>query len=90
MKKQEFIKAISSASNLSQEAGARILESIIGTITTELGKWGEINITGFWAFKISERAARNGVNPRTWESIKIPAMKSPVFRAWKTFKEAVR
>jgi DNA-binding protein HU-beta len=42
---------------------------------------GEVNITGFGAFKVSARASRNGVNPRTGESIKIPAMNSPVFRA---------
>jgi nucleoid DNA-binding protein len=49
-----------------------------------------VNITGFGSFKVSKRAARNGVNPRTGESIKIPAMNSPVFRAGKTFKEAIR
>jgi DNA-binding protein HU-beta len=59
-------------------------------VTSELQSGSEVNITGFWAFKVANRAARNGVNPRTGESIKIPAMKSPVFRAGKTFKEAIR
>lgn len=90
MKKQDFIKAVAAAAGLSQDAVAKVLAAQIDTITAELSKGGEVNITGFGAFKVAERAARNGVNPRTRESIKIPAMKSPVFRAGKTFKESVR
>lgn len=90
MKKQDFIKAVAADAGLSQEAVSRVLSSMVDIITSELKSGGEVNITGFWAFKISERSARNGVNPRTWESIKIPAMNSPVFRAGKTLKEAVR
>jgi nucleoid DNA-binding protein len=63
---------------------------MIDVVTAELKAGNEVNITGFGAFKVSSRAARNGVNPRTGESIKIPAMNSPVFRAGKTLKEAVR
>jgi len=90
MKKQDFIKAVASAAGLSQDAVAKVLASQIDIITAELKKGGEVNITGFGAFKVAARAARNGVNPRTREAIKIPAMKSPVFRAGKTLKEAVR
>ena len=50
----------------------------------------EVNVTGFGAWKISNRAARNGVNPKTGAKIQIAAMKTPVFRAGKTLKEAVR
>lgn len=90
MKKQDFIKAVAADAGLSQDAVAKALSSMIDTITGELKKGGEVNVTGFGAFKVSARAARNGVNPRTGESIKIPAMNSPVFRAGKTLKEAVR
>ena len=90
MKKQDFIKAVALKVGLSQDAVSKVLTSMIDVITGELKDSKEVNITGFGAFKVSERAARNGVNPRTWESIKIPAMKSPVFRAGKTLKEAVR
>jgi len=90
MKKQDFIKAVAADASLSQDAVSRVLSSMIDSITAELKKGGEVNITGFGAFKVSSRAARNGLNPRTGESIKIPAMKSPVFRAGKTLKEAIR
>lgn len=90
MKRIEFIKAIAEKAWLSQDAASKMLASAIEVITGELQKGEEVNITGFGSFKISERAARNGVNPRTKEPIKIPAMNSPVFRAGKTLKEAVR
>lgn len=90
MKKQDFIKAVAADAGLSQDAVAKALSSMIDVITGELKTGGEVNVTGFGAFKVSARAARNGVNPRTGESIKIPAMNSPVFRAGKTLKEAVR
>jgi len=90
MKKQDFIKAVAAEAGLSQDAVSRVLASMIDVVTEELKAGREVNITGFGAFKVSKRAARNGVNPRTKESIKIPAMNSPVFRAGKTLKEAVR
>ena len=90
MKKIDFIKAVAADAGLSQDAVSKMLASSIEIITKELQNGGEVNITGFGAFKVSQRAARNGVNPRTKEAIKIPAMKSPVFRSGKTFKEAIR
>lgn len=90
MKKQDFIKVVANEAGVSQDAVSRVLASMIDTVTGELKRGNEVNITGFGAFKISKRAARNGVNPRSGEKIKIAAMNSPVFRAGKTLKEAVR
>ncbi|MGE4444158.1 MAG: HU family DNA-binding protein [Candidatus Altimarinota bacterium] len=90
MKKQDFIKAVASAAGLSQDAVNKALNTIVDVVTAELKAGREVNITGFGAFKVSKRAARNGVNPRTGAKISIPAMKTPVFRAGKTLKENVR
>ena len=90
MKKQEFIKAVASAAGLSQDAVSKALNSMVDVITTELKADREVSVTGFGSFKVSKRAARNGVNPRTKAKISIPAMKTPVFRAGKTLKENVR
>ena len=60
MKKQDFIKAVASEAGLSQDAVSKALASMIEVITSELNKGGEVNITGFGAFKVSHRAARNG------------------------------
>lgn len=90
MKKQDLIREIAAQAGLSQDVVSKMLTAFIDITTAELNKGGEVNITGFGAFKVATRAARNGVNPRTREAIKIPAMKSPVFRAGKTFKESIR
>jgi len=90
MKKQDFIKAVASSAGLSQDAVNKALNTMVDVITSELQSGNEVNITGFGAFKVSQRAARNGVNPRTKEKISIPAVKTPVFRAGKTLKEAIR
>ena len=90
MKKQDFIKAVASAAGLSQDAVSKALNTMLDVITAELKAGKEVNVTGFGAFKVSKRAARNGVNPRTGAKISIPAMKTPVFRAGKTLKENVR
>ena len=90
MNKQDFIKAVATKSGLSQDAVTKALTSMIDTITAELKKDGEVNITGFGAWKVSQRAARNGVNPKTKQKMVIPATKTPVFRAGKTLKEAIR
>lgn len=90
MKKQDFIKAVAAKALISQDAVSKVLASMIDTIVTELKEDREVNITGFGSFKVSTRAARNWVNPRTWEAMKIASMKSPVFRAGKTLKETIR
>jgi len=90
MKKQDFIKEVSTKAGLSQDAVTKALNTMIDVITAQLKKGGEVNVTRFGAFKVSQRAARNGVNPKTRAKITIPALKSPVFRAGKTLKEAVR
>lgn len=90
MKKQDFIKAVATQAGLSQDAVSNALNTMVEVITAELKAGEEVNITGFGAFKVTSRAARNGVNPRTGEKIQIPAVNTPVFRAGKTFKEDIR
>ena len=90
MKKQDFIKAVAAKAGLSQDAVSKALTSMIEVVTKTLKSGQEVNITGFGAWKVSHRAARNGVNPKTKAKIKIPAMKTPVFRSGKTLKEEIR
>ena len=90
MKKQDFIKAVAAKSGLSQDAATKALGAMIAVVTKSLQKGEEVNITGFGAWKVSHRAARNGVNPKTGAKIKIAATKTPVFRSGKTLKEAIK
>jgi len=90
MKKQDFIKAVAEAAETSNVEASKVINTAIEVITKELQNGGEVNITGFGVFKVSNRAARKGINPKTKEAIDIPASKSPAFKAGKTFKEAIK
>jgi len=90
MKKQDFIKAVAAKAGLSQDATSKALASMIEVVTDSLQGGQDVSITGFGSWKVSHRAKRNGVNPKTGAKMQIPAMKTPVFRAGKTLKEAVR
>jgi DNA-binding protein HU-beta len=90
MKKQDFIKAVALASGLSQDTTSKVLNSMVDLITTELKADRDVTLTGFGTFKLSKRAPRTGVNPRTGAKISIPAMSTPSFKAGKTFKESIR
>ncbi|MDD5623408.1 MAG: HU family DNA-binding protein [Candidatus Peribacteraceae bacterium] len=91
MSKQDLINAIADAAGVTKRAAASALDSLITLITKELKRGNSVTITGFGTFKVSKRAARQGVNPRNpTQRISIPAMKVPSFKAGKTLKDAVR
>ncbi len=67
-----------------------VLKSFSEATKVTLEEGGEIGIPGLGKFKVIERAARKGVNPRTGKKIKIPAKKAPKFVPAKALKDAVR
>ena len=66
------------------------LQAMIDEITRELSAGNKVTLTGFGTFKVSNRAAREGINPQTKQKIMIPAMTVPKFTAGKGLKEAVK
>ncbi len=65
------------------------MDSLLDTVTKTLKKGDEVSITGFGKFSVVKRAARQGVNPRTGERVKIKASKAPKFSAGASLKHAV-
>ncbi len=90
MTKEDIIESIIKKTAASKKDATEALNTIIEEITKALSKGGEVVLTGFGTFKVGARAAREGRNPKTGEKIKIPAMKSPKFKAGKALKDAVR
>ena len=90
MNKKEIIKQISIKTGYSQKDITEVIESLLYTITDELARGNDVSITGFGKFVVQERAARNGVNPKTGEKIQIAATKTPKFKASSTLKNAVK
>jgi DNA-binding protein HU-beta len=89
MNKSQLIEAVASDSGLSKTDSARAIESLVDTVTKQLKKGDEVALTGFGKFSVVKRAARQGVNPRTGERVKIKASKAPKFSAGAGLKQAV-
>jgi DNA-binding protein HU-beta len=89
MNKTQLIDAVASDSGLSKADSARAVESLLGTVSKTLKKGDDVSITGFGKFSVVKRAARQGVNPRTGERVKIKASKAPKFTAGASLKHAV-
>lgn len=81
MNKTELINAISEQAGLSKTDSKKALDAFIETVSTELKKGGKIALVGFGTYSVSEKAARKGINPRTKETIDIPAKKVVKFKA---------
>jgi nucleoid DNA-binding protein len=88
--KDALIDVISSKNDLSKKDVERVIETLLDTITEEIRKGNKVTLTGFGTFRVSARAAREGINPQTKEKIQIPAMTVPKFTAGKALKEAVK
>jgi DNA-binding protein HU-beta len=88
--KQEFVAAVGSKSGLASRDAQKAVDAFLDTITDTLRMGGDVSFTGFGKFSVSNRAARQGVNPRTGERVQIAATKVPKFSAGSQLKAAVK
>jgi DNA-binding protein HU-beta len=89
MNKGELIEAVAAAADLSKSDATKAVEAVVDSITRTLRKGDQVAIVGFGTFTVKDRAARTGRNPKTGESIAIPASRVPGFKAGKGLKDAV-
>ncbi len=89
MNKTELVAAIADAAGLSKKDAESAVKAFVDTITEQLKKDEKVQIVGFGTFEVSSRAAREGRNPHTGETMKIEASKAPKFKAGKALKDAV-
>ncbi len=90
MNKAELIEAVADAADISKAAAARAVDGMTQAITKALKKGDTVTLVGFGTFSVRKRAARQGRNPQTGETIRIKASKQPVFKAGKAFKDAIK
>lgn len=88
--KDALVHAIMAKTDLSKKDVEAVVESFVDEVTAELRKGNKVTLTGFGTFRVSARAAREGINPQTKAKITIPAMTVPKFTAGKALKEAVK
>lgn len=84
-----MIEALSERTGLSKADAEKMFNAIFDLFKEELSKGNKISVAGFGVFKISERAARDGRNPQTGETIHIAASKSVSFKAGTELKAKV-
>ena len=89
MNKAELIAAIAERTELSRKDAEKALKAFTEVVEEELKKGEKIQLVGFGTFEVSERAAREGRNPQTGETMQIAASKSPKFKAGKALKDAI-
>lgn len=89
MKKAELIAAIAAKAGMKKTDAQKALEAFIEVVGEELTAGEKVQITGFGTFEVSERAAREGRNPQSGETMMIAASKSPKFKAGKVLKDKV-
>ena len=89
MNKNDLITAVSDSASISKAQAAETVDAVFSTISNELSSGGEVRLVGFGTFVVTNRAATTGRNPRTGESIQIPASKRPKFTVGKALKDSV-
>ena len=89
MNKAELIAAVAEKTGMSKKDTEAVIATTLNTITAALAEDDKVQLVGFGSFEVKKRAARTGLNPKTKESIAIPASKAPVFKAGKALKDAV-
>lgn len=89
MTKAEFIDAIAANGDYSKKDAEKALKTVIDTITDSLTKGEKISLVGFGTFEVKERAAKTAINPRTKETVNVPAKKVPTFKAGKGLKDTI-
>ncbi|MGO5291037.1 HU family DNA-binding protein [Porcincola sp. LCP21S3_C12] len=89
MNKQELVAAIAEKAELEKDDAKKALNAFIEVVGDELKKGEKIQIIGFGTFEVSERAAREGRNPQTGETMEIKASRNPKFKAGKALKDSL-
>ena len=89
MNKTELIAAVAEKAEKTKKDSEKALKAFIDVVTEQLKAGDKVQVVGFGTFEVSERAAREGRNPQTGETMKIEACKAPKFKAGKALKDAI-
>ncbi|MFS1538091.1 MAG: HU family DNA-binding protein [Candidatus Phlomobacter fragariae] len=90
MNKTELINKIAEKSGLTKKNSEKAVNALIKTVTEALKSGNDVQLVGFGSFQVKQRAARQGRNPQTGETLKIAAANVPSFKAGQNLKEAIK
>ena len=89
MNKTELIAAVAEKAEISKKDAEKAIKAFTDAVAEELVKGGKVQLDGFGTFEVAERAAREGRNPKSGETMTIAASKTPKFKAGKALKDQV-
>ena len=89
MNKTELASAVEAKTSLNKKQSEEAVSAVLASITDALAEGEKVALVGFGTFAVSKRSATTGRNPRTGQSIKIPARNQPKFRAGKVLVDSV-
>ena len=89
MKKNELVEKVAEGASLTKADAERAINALVNAVSEALVEGDKVSLKGLGTFEVRERKARTGINPRTRETIEIPASKVPAFKASSTLKDAV-
>ena len=89
MNKSTLVEIVAESADIKKKDAEKAVNAVFAAIENELATGGKVQLAGFGSFKVKERSERVGRNPRTKETITIPASKIPAFVAGKSLKDAV-
>jgi len=90
MNKQAIVEEVNGVLNTTKVQAEQVVDKVFDSIVSSLKKGEEVSVAGLGIFSVKARAARDARNPRTGETVKVPAMNVPKFRAAKALKDAVK
>ena len=90
MNKADLVNVVAARTELTKTDVAQVVDALIDTIMDSVVDGKKVSILGFGSFEPRDRSARQGLNPKTGEKIKIEAKRVPAFTAGKMFKDKVQ
>ena len=89
MTKADLVEKVAGRINLTKKQTEVIVKTVFQSITDSLSEGNEVELRGFGSFRIRERNARIGRNPKSGAKVEVPAKKVPFFKAGKELRKIV-
>lgn len=89
MTKAELVERVAEKMNLAKKDTEAIVNTVFNSIIDALSKEDKVELRGFGSFRLRKRNSREGRNPRTGDSVSVPAKKIPFFKPGKELREMV-
>jgi len=89
MTKADLVMEVAKQTSLTKKESETVIKTIFGSISEALGAGDKVELRGFGSFRVRDRKSRQGRNPKTGDTVKVPAKKVPFFKAGKELRAMV-